>query len=252
METLIEATTLYRFANLYFILALGIITARKHGSINSKQAEQLLFTPENLVYLEHIPELSPACLKIQRMGLEIKTAEDISPAKLNEYLQELQILLLNHLADYLEICDNTLFLFYPNVSPKTKRNRERFLARQYTHTRTIIQSNCKKDYEYMYLILALGAITARQYEKISTDQAEQLLFTPRSLYYLRNMHNIHYRCIEIQLMGLEIEDIESLLPEELNDYLQKMQNMTLKELKLIRYAQCSTNILRLRIIAPPD
>ena len=89
-----------------------------------------------------------------------------------------------------------------------------------------ITVNGQNQFEYFLNTLLLGCITAILNKKANIADMENLIFNPRIAKYLTE--NFDYmQCINIITLGMELEHIESLVPECLDDELIKLQNMLL-------------------------
>lgn len=78
--------------------------------------------------------------------------------------------------------------------------------------------------------LALGVLTALEKKLISVDEAEGYIFKP-SLVNLLEKINAADELINIINLGCELEDIESLIPENLQSNIQDLLNKTLSVIK---------------------
>ena len=65
---------------------------------------------------------------------------------------------------------------------------------------------------------------------ITIDDAEQIIFSPRTAMKLKNEH-CNEELVDIIYRGCELEDIESLIPEELTEEIKILINMAEKLLE---------------------
>lgn len=74
---------------------------------------------------------------------------------------------------------------------------------------------------------SLGLSVAIKHQVIDIDEAEQLLYSPFLMKKLNEMA-VKPEIIDLIHVGTELEDLESLLPNELTKSLSKMENKALK------------------------
>lgn len=89
-----------------------------------------------------------------------------------------------------------------------------------------IDTNNLDQFKFFLNTLLLGGITALLQKKANIDDIEYLMFGPRSIELLKSIpiENIYSDIIH---QGTEIEDIASLFPEKLDDYLESLQKTIL-------------------------
>jgi Protein of unknown function (DUF3969) len=75
--------------------------------------------------------------------------------------------------------------------------------------------------EQVVVLLTIGLAVALQRRKVSTAVANQILFSPRTMSLLRAA-GVRASVVDLVHAGTEVEDIESLIPEELDSELQSM------------------------------
>ncbi|SAY50795.1 DUF3969 family protein [Neisseria weaveri] len=90
----------------------------------------------------------------------------------------------------------------------------------------ILISNNKNDVEFFLNTYILGVLTALINKKINTDDIQKLLFRPGIIEYLTKL-GIDKQYIHIILAGTELEDIESLIPENLHQETLKLIDICL-------------------------
>lgn len=83
--------------------------------------------------------------------------------------------------------------------------------------------------EKMLLISIIGTLEAVKEGKMSIDEAEKFLFSPRMLRKLKEKH-YDEKIIYIIELGCELEDIASLLPEKL---LQSIEDLKVQALNIM-------------------
>ncbi|MBO0455535.1 DUF3969 family protein [Enterococcus hulanensis] len=91
----------------------------------------------------------------------------------------------------------------------------------------------KKDSNIMILVCIIGLLEALKSGILAIDECEQYLFSPYSVGILENK-GIDNKIIDIVLLGTELEDVESLRPNELEANIQELLDSSkelLKELK---------------------
>lgn len=80
--------------------------------------------------------------------------------------------------------------------------------------------------EYYLAITLLGTLTALSERSISIDDSELLIFRPTTAMGAEKI-GINPRLVHLLWLGTELEDVESLLPEELQKTIIEMKNETL-------------------------
>jgi hypothetical protein len=81
--------------------------------------------------------------------------------------------------------------------------------------------------ERLVTILSLGLSVAIKNQVIEIDEAEQLLYSPFTITKLNEL-GINQQIIELMKVGTELEDLESLLPDELAKSLSQMETQALQ------------------------
>lgn len=97
----------------------------------------------------------------------------------------------------------------------------------------------KHDLEFFLHIIMLGSLTALSSEKITTNDIQKIIFRYGIIEYLERLM-IDEKYLEILHLGTELEDIESLIPEQLNGEITKLINLLLNNLSELNL---SDNIL---------
>lgn len=88
--------------------------------------------------------------------------------------------------------------------------------------------------EKMILISIIGALESIKGGGLSIDDAERMLFSPRIICQLKG-ENCNLGIINILEKGCELEDIASLIPQDLIQSINEMQQEALEELKKLKY-----------------
>jgi len=83
------------------------------------------------------------------------------------------------------------------------------------------------QFEKLLAIISLGLSVAIKHQVIDIDEAEQLLYSPLTMKKLNEM-GVNPEMIALIHAGTELEDLESLLPNELTKSISKMENQALK------------------------
>ena len=88
----------------------------------------------------------------------------------------------------------------------------------------------KKINEKKMLICIIGTLEAIKKGALSITESEKFLFSPHMIVRLKEKK---YResLIEILEKGCELEDIDSLLPQNLEKYIDELKSETLEEMK---------------------
>ena len=84
--------------------------------------------------------------------------------------------------------------------------------------------------EKILLIRIIGTLEAIKSGRLSIDESERLLFSPRVIRQLKEK-NCNTIIIHILEKGCELEDIASLLPQELLKSIEEMKQEALEEMK---------------------
>ena len=87
-----------------------------------------------------------------------------------------------------------------------------------------------ENFEKVILIVLIGILDSLKNHVISIEEAERIIFSPYMENRLRR-HNVRSEIIDIIICGCELEDIESLLPEELDKNINDLLNRTIVLLK---------------------
>lgn len=80
--------------------------------------------------------------------------------------------------------------------------------------------------ERLLAVLSLGLSIALKHQVIAIDEAERLLYSPFTMTKLRELGGLP-ELIELIQAGTELEDLDSLLPQELTDSLTQMEHQAL-------------------------
>ena len=93
--------------------------------------------------------------------------------------------------------------------------------------------NNKNEANIMIIILIIGLLDSLENGLISIDESQDYLFTPYTVSILSEK-GIDKQIIEIIEHACELEDIESLLPDWLEDKIKTLKADAQKQLKNIR------------------
>lgn len=80
--------------------------------------------------------------------------------------------------------------------------------------------------ERVTALLTLGLVDALQARTVTTNEANQLLFTPHTIALLRSA-GVREAVVDLVHAGTELEDLESLLPEALHTALTTLRQEAL-------------------------
>lgn len=100
----------------------------------------------------------------------------------------------------------------------------------------------KNQVERITNILLIGLLTGLEKGSISIEEAEGYLFNPYSVERLEK-YNTSSEIIEIIKLGCELEDIESLLPEKLQENIRLLKERAVLLLESIPRPQLPTEKL---------
>lgn len=84
--------------------------------------------------------------------------------------------------------------------------------------------------EKMLLVILLGIFEAIKSNALSIREAEKFLFSPYIFNKLESK-KCNYKIINIIERGCELENIKSLIPDELTGAIQELEDMTREELE---------------------
>lgn len=88
----------------------------------------------------------------------------------------------------------------------------------------------KKEIEKFILLLNIGLASALMEGAVSIEEAENYLFSPYSVRKLDEL-GISECVTEIIQLGCELEDVESLIPQKLQDNINMIKLKSLEKLK---------------------
>ncbi|MDD3894010.1 MAG: DUF3969 family protein [Syntrophomonadaceae bacterium] len=90
----------------------------------------------------------------------------------------------------------------------------------------------KGDIERFILIANIGLMTAIKEGVISIEEAENYLYSPYSVERIKHL-DINMDVIRMVELGCELEDVESLIPDKLNNSIDEISNTSIELLRLI-------------------
>lgn len=105
-------------------------------------------------------------------------------------------------------------------------------------------TSLQAEIEYLTGILALGMLELLRHDITQLNHVENILFNPGILAQLQSL-DLNPALHDVVAQGLEIEDIQSLLPEQLDAYIGTLKKQTLKLLGSLPVQ--SDNGLRLQL-----
>ncbi|ELR99522.1 DUF3969 family protein [Gloeocapsa sp. PCC 73106] len=97
-------------------------------------------------------------------------------------------------------------------------------------SKIIIKLDDKKEIERLISILNLGICTGLKQRSLTISEAESYLYSPYTMEQLKKI-GIAQELIDLIHLGTELEDLESLLPEKLNDGIEEIQAKTIEFMK---------------------
>lgn len=100
-------------------------------------------------------------------------------------------------------------------------------------TKIKLSANKKTDASIMLLVCIIGLLDSLESGILAIEECEQYLFSPYTLEVLRKK-GIDKRILDIVQLGTELEDIESLLPDELENEIKGLHDSAKKVLKEIK------------------
>ncbi|GAB6482513.1 DUF3969 family protein [Bacillus cereus group sp. MYBK71-2] len=93
-----------------------------------------------------------------------------------------------------------------------------------------VESKDIQQFEKMILINILGVLNALEEQLITIEEAEKIIFTPYTIDLLRSK-KVSEEVLHVIYLGTELEDIYSLMPNELKDTLLEIKQLVLKLLQ---------------------
>lgn len=96
----------------------------------------------------------------------------------------------------------------------------------------IIQIEDKAEIERLLSILNLGLCAALAQGVLSIEAAEHYLYSPYTLEMLQEL-DVSPKLLQVVHLGTELEDVESLLPEKLDESLAEMKQLSLEILRTL-------------------
>mgnify|MGYP000949835146 CR=1 FL=1 len=93
-----------------------------------------------------------------------------------------------------------------------------------------ISLKTKDDIERFILIANIGIMTAIKEGVISIEEAENYLYSPYSVERIKNL-GINIDVIKLVELGCELEDVESLIPDKLNNSIDEISNTSIELLR---------------------
>lgn len=80
----------------------------------------------------------------------------------------------------------------------------------------------KEDANRLILVTAIGLLDALEKKLLKINECQQYLFSPYSISILEK-EGLEKKVIEIVELGCELEDVESLYPDDLNSEIKKLK-----------------------------
>lgn len=90
-----------------------------------------------------------------------------------------------------------------------------------------ISLKTKEDIERFILIENIGIMTAIKEGVISIEEAENYLYSPYSVERIKNL-GINEDVVKLVELGCELEDVESLIPDKLNNSIDEISNKSIE------------------------
>ncbi|EPI03158.1 hypothetical protein D920_00312 [Enterococcus faecalis 13-SD-W-01] len=90
----------------------------------------------------------------------------------------------------------------------------------------------KEDANKFILVSAIGLLESLEKKLLTINECQQYLFSPYSVSILEK-ERLDEKVIKIVELGCELEDIESLLPNELNTEIKNLKEQAKNALKKI-------------------
>lgn len=84
--------------------------------------------------------------------------------------------------------------------------------------------------EKIFAVNTIGIITSLQENVITIEEAEKMIFSPRTMDLMKSK-GASEELLNILHLGTELEDVESLIPHKLNSSLEEIKKQCLKLLQ---------------------
>lgn len=103
--------------------------------------------------------------------------------------------------------------------------------------------NNKQSLEKIILIKILGIVNALEENLITIEEAEKILFSPYTIELLKTK-KMSNEVLDILILGTELEDVLSLIPDKLNDSLSEIKQLSFQLLKQKNKYEIDDKVLR--------
>lgn len=90
----------------------------------------------------------------------------------------------------------------------------------------------KADIERFILITNIGIMAAIKEGVISIEEAENYLYSPYSVDRIKNL-GINKDVVKLVELGCELEDVESLIPDKLNNSIDEISDASIELLRSV-------------------
>lgn len=94
-----------------------------------------------------------------------------------------------------------------------------------------VSTNNKIESKRLALLLTLSTLVALKNEVLSTSEVECLWFAPHSVEVLKKAKVTNKIINRIMGLGCELEDVEMIIPHELESSIDEIYELTINELK---------------------
>ncbi|QSX06721.1 DUF3969 family protein [Sedimentibacter sp. zth1] len=105
-----------------------------------------------------------------------------------------------------------------------------------------IQQEGKHESEQLIAILELGLLTALEEKVMEIEDVEHLLFNPSTLNKLID-NSFDKEIVDVIHLGTELEDVQSLIPDKLDDNIFELKTKTIDILKMYKDKNVKSNRL---------
>lgn len=106
----------------------------------------------------------------------------------------------------------------------------------------VVSTNNERQLEKLVLLNIIGIVNSLKENLITIEEAEKIIFSPYVM-DLANTKGLSKELIDIIHMGTELEDIESLIPEQLDESLDQIKNKSNKLLQKRKKYRIENKIL---------
>lgn len=88
----------------------------------------------------------------------------------------------------------------------------------------------KENFEKIIILISIGLLEALKYESVNFEDLEKTIFGPHLLKFMQS-NNIDENLIDLISSGMELEDIQRIVPENFHESLSSISKGLMEALK---------------------